>query len=368
MGLFDKLRAELIDIIEWVDDSRHTIAWRFPRYHNQIKNGANLIVRPGQVAVFVHRGELADSFEPGHYELKTDNLPILSTLAGWKHGFDSAYKAEVYFVNTRQITDMKWGTPNPIMMRDADFGPIRLRAFGTYSMQAVDPKALLRELIGTDSSFEVDEINELMRAIVASAFADIVGSSKISALDLAANYRELSEELRQAVIERVDDEYGLNIPQLFIVNVSLPEEVEKAMDTRSSMGVIGDMGRFQQFQMGKAMTAAAENPAGGGASEGMGLGMGFAMANQMVRGMDTAAGPGAVPPPPPPANVWHVAVNGQTEGPFDMSQMAQGVKAGQVSKETLVWSPLIGNWTPAGQVGHLTAIFGPPTPPPPPLP
>lgn len=367
MGLFDKLRAELIDIIEWVDDSRHTIAWRFPRYQNEIKNGAQLIVRPGQMAVFVHRGELADAFGPGHYELKTDNLPILSTLAGWKHGFNSPFRSEVYFVNTRQITDLKWGTPNPIMMRDADFGPIRLRAFGTYAMQAVDPKALLKELIGTDSNFEVDEINELMRAIISSSFADLVGSSNISALDLAANYQELSEQLRLNVIERVDDEYGLNIPQLYIVNVSLPEEVEKALDTRTSMGVIGDMGRFQQFQMGKAMTAAAENPSGGGAAEGMGLGMGFAMANQMARGMGQAApGPGMAPPPPPPQAVWYVAAGGKSEGPFDHGQLQMGARSGQLTRSSLVWSPAIGEWTPAGQVAELQMLFGPPAPPPPP--
>ncbi len=365
MGLFDKLRAELIDIIEWVDDSRHTIAWRFPRYQNEIKNGAQLIVRPGQMAVFVHRGQIADVFEPGHYELKTDNLPILSTLAGWKYGFNSPFKAEVYFVNTRQITDLKWGTPNPIMLRDADFGPIRLRAFGTYTMQAVDPKALLRELIGTDSSFQFDEINELMRSIIASSFADLLGESKISALDLAANYRELSEQLRQNTVEKVDDEYGLNVPQLFIVNVSLPEEVEKAIDTRSSMGVIGDLGRFQQFQMGQAMMAAAENESGGGASEGMGLGMGFAMANQMVQGMGQAGGAGAVPPPPP-VSAWYIAVNGKSEGPFDLNQMAHGAQAGQVSRGTLVWSQALGEWKPASEVGALGMIFGPPSPPPPP--
>jgi len=365
MGLFDKLRAELIDIIEWIDDSRHTIAWRFPRYHNQIKNGAQLIVRPGQMAVFVHRGQLADVFEPGHYELKTDNLPILSTLAGWKHGFDSAFKAEVYFVNTRQITDLKWGTPNPIMMRDPDFGPIRLRAFGTYAMKAVDPRALLTELIGTDSNFEVDEINELMRAIVASAFADLVASSQIGALDLAGNYQELSEKLRDMVIERVDDEYGLTIPQFHIVNVSLPEEVEKAIDTRSSMGVIGDLNQYQQFQMGRAMMAAAENPSGGGAAEGMGLGIGFAMANQMAGGLGGRPGVGA---PPIPQAQWHIAVGGESKGPFNTQQLAQGVQAGQLTAETLVWSPAIGNWTPAGKVAMLTQLFGPATPPPPPAP
>jgi len=366
MGFFDKLRAELVDIIEWIDDSRHTLVWRFPRYHNQIKNGAQLIVRPGQMAVFVHRGQLADVFEPGHYTLNTDNLPILSTIMGWKHGFDSPFKAEVYFVSTKQITDLKWGTPNPIMLRDADFGPLRLRAFGTYAMQAVDPKALLTELVGTDSEFETDEVTELMRSIINTAFADLIGESKIAALDLAANYRELSEELRKIVCERVDDEYGLDITQLFIVNVSLPEEVEKALDTRSSMGVIGDMNRFQQFQMGQAMLAAADNPSGGGAAEGMGLGMGFAMANQMVNSPAMAPAAAAAAPPPLPAGAWHIAVNGQTQGPFTLQQVAQGIAAGQVAAATQVWSAGMPQWAPAGQVGQLAGLFAPAPPPPPP--
>lgn len=365
MGLFDKLRGELVDIIEWVDDSRHTLVWRFPRYHNQIKNGAQLIVRPGQVAIFVHRGELADVFEPGHYTLKTDNLPILSTLAGWKHGFDSPFKAEVYFVSTRQVTDLKWGTPNPIMLRDADFGPVRLRAFGTYALKCMEPRALLRELVGTDSEFTADEITELMRSVIISAFSDMLGESKVAALDLASRYREFSEELRKIVCERVDDEYGLDVPQLFIVNISLPEAVEKALDTRSSMGVIGDMNTYQQYQMGQAITKAAENPAGGGASEGMGLGLGFAMANQMVRGAGQA-GAGAVPPPVPQQVQWYVAVNGQSQGPFASEQFSQAIQSGQVTADTQVWCTGMSGWQPAGQVPQLAAMFGPPTPPPPP--
>ena len=375
MGLFDKLRAELIDIVEWIDDSHHTLVWRFPRYHNQIKNGAELIVRPGQVAVFVHRGELADVFEPGHYVLKADNLPILSTLAGWKYGFDSPFKAEVYFVSTKQITDLKWGTPNPIMLRDPDFGPIRLRAFGTYTMKAVDPKALLKELVGTDSDFNSDEVTELMRAIIGSAFADLLGESQIAALDLAAKYRELSEDLRKVVIERVDDEYGLDVPQLYIVNISLPEEVEKAIDTRSSMGAIGDMNQFQQYQMGQAMLSAAENPSGGGAAEGMGLGMGFAMAGRMMQapGMappgtadpaGTVPAPGTVPPPPPPtAAIWHIAVDGQTRGPFTAAQMADGIASGQVTPATSVWNAGLSGWTIAAEVPELATHFAPPPPP-----
>ncbi len=364
MGLLDKLRGELIDIIEWVDDSRHTLAWRFPRYQNEIKNGAQLIVRPGQMAVFVHRGEIADSFEPGHYELKTDNLPILGTLQGWKYGFNSPFRAEVYFVSTRQITDLKWGTPNPIMLRDADFGPIRLRAFGTYTLKALNPKILLKELIGTDSSFQVDEINELMRSIISSAFADLVAKSKISALDLSANYRELGEQLRKATNERIDDEYGLDVALLNIVNVSFPEEVEKALDTRTSMGVVGDIGKYQQFQMGKAILEAAQNPSGGGAADGLGMGVGLAMANRM--GQAAAGGGGTLAPPPPPTTVWHVAVNGQTQGPYGLEQVVQGIQAGQINAQTLVWNPTMAGWTAAGQVGALTPYFAPAPPPLPP--
>ncbi len=209
MGLMNKLRAELIDIIEWVDDSRHTLVWRFPRFHNQIKYGAQLIVRPGQQAVFVAEGRVADVFEPGQYRLETKNLPLLSTLAGWKYGFDSPFMAEVYFVSTRQITDLKWGTPNPVMMRDPDFGNIRVRAFGTYTLKAKDSKTLLSELVGTDSKFESEEITELLRSIVNMSFADVVAKSEIPVLDLASHYSKLSEEIRELVVERVDDEYGL---------------------------------------------------------------------------------------------------------------------------------------------------------------
>lgn len=364
MGLLDKLRGELVDIIEWVDNSRHTLAWRFPRYQNEIKHGAQLIVRPGQVAVFVHRGQIADQFEPGHYTLTADNLPILSTLQGWKYGFNSPFRSEVYFVSTRQITELKWGTPNPIMLRDPDFGPIRLRAFGTYSMRALDAKALLKELIGTDGSFEADEVTELMRSIIITAFADALGKSKIAALDLASNYGELSETLRQEVLQRVDDEYGLDIPQLNIVNISLPEEVEKALDTRSSMGVVGDIGAYQQYQMGRAMVAAAENPAGGGAADGLGLGMGWAMANNMMRGpaaMAPGGAPGMAPPPPP--MLWHVAIGGQTQGPYNDAQLIQAIQSGQINRSTQVWTPALGNWTAAGQVPQLGGYFGPPPPP-----
>jgi membrane protease subunit (stomatin/prohibitin family) len=287
---------------------------------------------------------------------------------GWKYGFDSPYRSEVYFISTVQVTNLKWGTPNPIMLRDADYGPIRLRAFGSYTLKAVDPRALLKELVGTDSVFEADEVTELVRSIISRAFADLLGESKIAALDLAAKYEELSATLREKVIERVDDEYGLDLPQLFIVNISLPEEVEKALDTRTKMSVIGDMTRFQQYQMGEAMTAAASNPSGGGAAEGMGLGMGFAMAGQMMRGAGQAGAPaGGVAPPPPPGGVWHITSGGNTLGPFSAAQISDGIARGEMTADTLVWTAGMAGWQPAGQVPQLAGYFGA-TPPPPPTP
>lgn len=393
MGIFNAIRQELISIIEWIDDSNRTLVWRFPRHRNEIKNGAQLVVRPGQTAVFVREGEVADIFEPGTHELSTSNLPVLSTLMGWKHGFESPFKAEVYFVSTRQLTDLKWGTPNPIMLRDPDFGPVRLRAFGTYTLRAIDPEALLRELVGTDGVFEADEVSQLLRSIIISSFADVLGEAKVAALDLASKYRELAEAVRKEVCERIDDEYGLEVPELHILNIALPEAVEKALDQRSQMGVLGDMQRFQQFQMANALTEAARNPAGGGASEGIGLGMGFAMANQMVRGFGQPGHGGvgqAAPPMPagapgqpgafgqpgapgqslapvvPPPPTWHVSVQGQTSGPFTLAQLVQGIQAGQVNAATMVWAAGMAAWTPAGQVPQLAGYFQAPPPPPPP--
>jgi membrane protease subunit (stomatin/prohibitin family) len=374
MGLFNKLRHEFIDIIEWLDDTRNTLVWRFPRYQNEIKQGAQLIVRPGQLAAFVHRGQVADIFEPGTHTLTTENLPILSTLAGWKYGFNSPFRSEVYFVSTRQITDLKWGTPNPVMLRDPEFGPIRLRAFGTYALKAIDPKALLTELVGTDGVVEADEVTELMRSLIAEAFADLLAEKQVAALDLAAHYREFSEELRKYVCTRIDDEYGLDVPQLFIVNISFPEAVEKILDTRTSMGIVGDMNRFQQFQFGQAMTEAAKTPGAGGA-EGLGLGIGLAMAGKMLGTAGgfgatpaTAAPVGLAPPPPPPVAVWHVAINGQTQGPFSPHQIQQGIATGQLTAKTPLWAPHLAGWTPAGDIPELQPLFARPVPPPPPPP
>jgi len=281
------------------------------------------------------------------------------------HGFDSPFKAEIYFVSTRQLTDLKWGTSNPVPLRDADFGSVRVRAFGTYTLRAVDPGRLLSELVGTAGVYEAEEISALLRSIVSMAFADVVASSGIGVLDLAQNYSELSETVRQAVVERIDDEYGLEIPQLYIVNVSVPAEVERALDARASMAAIGNLGAYQAYQMGNAMPEAAANPAGGLAGAGVGLGMGLAMTNSMQGMMGGGAPSGAPPasPPPVPQVAWHVAENGEAIGPFTPAQMAQAIGGGRVTRESLVWCVGMEAWLPAGQVEALNAQFAPPPPP-----
>jgi membrane protease subunit (stomatin/prohibitin family) len=196
MGLFNKLKGEFIDVIEWTDSSSDTMVYRFERYGNEIKNGAKLTVRESQAAVFINEGQLADVFKPGMYDLTTANLPVLSTLKGWKHGFESPFKAEVYFVNTKRFTDLKWGTQNPIMLRDKEFGPVRLRAFGSYSIRVTDPAVFLKEIVGTDDDFNKDEVTGQLRNIVVSRFSDALGESGIAVLDLASNYNELGDFLQ----------------------------------------------------------------------------------------------------------------------------------------------------------------------------
>ncbi len=379
MALFEKLRAELIDIIEWIDDSQHSLVWRFPRYRNQIKYAAQLIVRPGQSAVFVHQGRVADVFGPGQYRLETKNLPILSTLMGWYHGFDSPFKAEIYFVSTRQLTDLKWGTANPVPLRDPDFGPVRVRAFGTYTLRAADPAKLLSELVGTDGVYEAEEISALLRSIISMAFADVVASSGVGVLDLAQSYGSMSETLRREVLSKIDDEFGLEIPQLYIVNVSVPPEVERALDTRASMTAIGDMGVYQAYQLANALPTAAANPAGGIAAAGVGLGMGLAFTNAMPgAGANGASGAGisgavgapmqaasaaASVPPLLPAAPWHIAENGAPVGPFTGAQLAQAIASGRVTRASLVWSPGMAEWQAAEAVPMLQGLFAA-TPPP----
>ncbi len=372
MGLFDKLRGELIDIIEWTDPSNDTMVYRFERYDNEIKMGAKLTVREGQNAVFINKGQIADVFSPGMYTLETDNMPILSTLMGWKHGFHSPFKAEVYFVSTRRFTDLKWGTKHPITLRDPEFGPVRLRAFGSYAIKVTDPGTFIKEVVGTDGHFTTDEITDQLRNLIISKFADLIGESKIPVLDLAANYDELGEFVTEKIKEHFEG-YGLGATKLLVENISLPEAVEEALDKRSSMGVIGDLKKYTQFQAANALEDAAKNP-GGMAAGGMGMGMGFAMANQMGQAMSNPQqaqpqpqAPGQAPPPlPNQATQFHVALNGQQAGPFSTGTLRSYVQSGQLTPDTLVWTQGMTGWTAAGQVDQLKNLFGATPPPLPP--
>jgi len=286
MGIFDAIRSQFIEVIEWLDDSGNTILYRFPVQGQEIKNGAQLTVRESQAAVFVFQGQIADVFGPGRYSIDGGNTPILTKLGAWKFGFNSPFKAEVYFVNTKQFTDLKWGTSNPVMMRDGDFGMVRLRAFGIYSMRVADPQAFIKEIAGTNAHFVTEDIEGQLKRTLVSGFSDALAESKIAALDLASNYDELGKFTRVKLTEDFKG-YGLELTKFLIENISLPAEVEAAMDKRTSMGVIGDVGRYAQFQAADAMRDAAQNT-GGGAGTGAGLGAGFAIGNAMAGAMTNA--------------------------------------------------------------------------------
>jgi membrane protease subunit (stomatin/prohibitin family) len=294
MGIWDKVKEEalnqFIEVIEWLDDSKDTMLYRFPVAGQEIKNGAQLIVRESQSAVFVHEGQVADVFGPGKYTIDGGNTPILSKLGAWKHGFNSPFKSEVYFVNTKQFTDMKWGTSNPIMLRDNDFGIVRLRAFGAYSMRVADPATFIKEVAGTNAHFDTEDIDVQLKRAIVTEFSDAIGEMKIAALDLAAQYKEIGDLIRGKINEDFKD-YGLEVTKFYVENVSLPKEVEEAMDKRASMGALGDAQTYAQFQAADAMRDAAQNE-GGGAGLGAGLGAGFAVGNQMVNAFGGQQGGG----------------------------------------------------------------------------
>ncbi len=364
MSLWKKLTGEFVDIIEWLDESQHTMVHRFDHHDNEIKYGAKLIVREGQAAVFVNMGEVADVFEPGTFTLETPNIPILSKLQNWRHGFESPFKAEVYFVSTKQFTDQKWGTKNPVMLRDPEFGPVRLRSFGTYAIRITDPAKFIRQIAGTNGYFAIEDMAGQLRNMVVSRFTDLLGESNIPILDLAANYDELGTFVRKKLAPEFG-EYGLSLTSMLIENISLPPEVEKALDKRTSMGVIGDLSKYLQFQAAESMEKAADNP-GGTASGGIGMGMGFAIANQMGQAMSGGQAASSAPPPLPNQAVFHVGIDGQQAGPFDMAKINQMIAEGTVTASTLVWKPGMANWQAAGDVAEISNLFSTQPPPLPP--
>ena len=293
MGLLDYLKTQFLEIIEWQDDSRDTISFRYPDMDKEIKNGAQLIVRESQTAQFVYLGQFGDTFGPGKYSLTTDNIPILSTLKGWKYGLHSPFKADVYFVNTRLFTGNKWGTANPIMLRDADFGIVRARAYGTYDFHVTDVKLFLKEVAGTDDHFRLEEFSDTMRSRIVSVFTDALAAAKVPVLDVAARYGELGQALLPIINPAVTAKYGIEISSFIVENVSVPPEVEQAIDKRSSMAAVGNLNDFVKFQMANSMTQGGGNDAGGMAGTAAGLGAGLAMGRQMMDAMNT---PQTTPP------------------------------------------------------------------------
>jgi len=289
MSLIDKVKEaafnQFIEVIEWLDESKDTLLYRFPVAGQEIKNGAQLIVRESQAAVFVFEGQIGDVFAPGRYTIDGGNTPILSKLGAWKYGFNSPMKSEVYFVNTKQFTDMKWGTSNPIMLRDNDFGIVRLRAFGAYSLRVADPGEFIKEVAGTNAHFQTEDIDGQLKRAIVTEFSDALGELKIPALDLAAQYKEIGEAIRAKINEDFNA-YGLEVTKFYVENISLPPEVEAAMDKRSSMGALGDAQKYMQFQAADALRDAAQNE-GGGAGLGAGLGAGFAVGGQMANAFGT---------------------------------------------------------------------------------
>jgi excisionase family DNA binding protein len=280
MGILDFFKGELLEVIEWTEDSRDTLSWRFPDEDKAIKNGAQLIVRESQVAQFVYLGEFGDTFRPGKHSLTTDNIPILTKIKSWPYGFESPFKADVYFIVTRLFTGNKWGTSNPIMLRDADFGVVRVRAFGTYDFKIVEPRTFLREVAGSDHNFRLDEFADTMRSRIVSIFTDAVATAKVPVLDVASRYTELGEALLPLINPAVSQKYGLEIASFIVENVSVPPEVEQAIDKRSSMAAIGNLNDFVKYQMGKGFESGGGAGAAGTAAE---LAVGFGIAQQMMQ-------------------------------------------------------------------------------------
>jgi membrane protease subunit (stomatin/prohibitin family) len=375
MDLWKKLTAELIDIVEWLDDSNNTLVYRFERYNNEIKYGAKLVVREGQMAVFINEGKLADVYAPGTHTLTTQNMPILATLKGWKYGFESPFKAEVYFCSTRKFTNLKWGTPGPATMRDKDFGIVRATAFGIYAIRIKDPGTFIKDVVGTDGHFTTEGIQENLRGKLGTRIKEVMPELGLSVIDLEARVTEMGSRLQQKLAPEFET-YGLELVEVQVQDVGLPEEVEKAIDKRGAMAAIGNLQAYTQYETAGAIRDAANNP-GGVAGAGVGIGAGVAMGAQMVNAMGMggagianaggAASQGAgMPPPIPGAAGFHIAVNGQQTGPFDLSALQGQANSGQLKRDSLVWKTGMAQWVKAGDVPELSALFAgvpPPVPP-----
>jgi hypothetical protein len=361
MGLFDKLKNEFIDIIEWVDSSNDTIVWKFPRFQNEIKMGAKLTVRESQVAVFMNEGKIADVFQPGMHTLETQNMPILSTLKGWKYGFNSPFKADVFYISTKQFIDQKWGTKNPITLSDPRFGFIELRSFGSFAFRVTDGGKFIKEIAGTNENFSTEEVAEQLRSMIVSKFSDALGEGNIPVEKLAGNTDELSklgkEKLNEDFLE-----YGLTITKFLVENISMPEELKKEIFNYSRLHAI-DMNKLAQFNTANAIGDAAKNQGLGGAGVGMGVGMGMGnmVSNMMNNNMNTQNQNSM--PPPPPIVQFHVVVNGAQAGPFTLQQLQVMAGSGQLDKTSLVWKAGMPGWLAAETQAELVSLFNKVPPP-----
>ena len=344
MGLFDWLFGQFIEVIEWTDDSNDTMVYRFPTYNNEIKYGAKLTVRESQVAVFVNEGVVADVLEPGIYELETKNLPIMTSLNHWDHGFNSPFKAEVYFVNTKRFTDLKWGTKNPIMVRDPEFSMVRLRAFGTYEIRITDPKQFMNEIVGTDGHFTVDEIDDQLTNLIVSKFTTILGESNIPVLDLASNYEKFSEYISKKIAPYFG-EYGLHLTKILIENISLPSNVEEALDKRSSREITGNLDEHLKYQTGEALNS--QNS--GSMSDIIGMGASIAIGQSMAESLSKSKIDKTTPPPLPDVNSkkYYIALKDEREGPYDIRTIQLFIRENKIKKETLVWTEGLEDWVEA---------------------
>jgi len=343
MSILGFIKGELLEVIEWTDDSRDTLSYRFPDDDKEIKNGAQLIVRESQQVQFVAAGQYADLFGPGKHTLKTENIPVLSTILGWKYGFQSPFKCDVYFLNTRLFTGNKWGTANPVMMRDADFGVVRLRAFGTYDFRIVDPPRFLKEVAGTDQNFRLDEFADTMRSRIVSVFTEALATAKVPALDVASRYSELGDALLPVINPAMTSKYGIEITSFVLENVSVPPEVEKAIDARSSMSAVGNLNDYVKFQMGSAMGQGGDASAAVPAQ----MAVGFGIAQEMMRGMQGA--PQASAPAAPAADAAPAA------GALEVLTPEQAAAALGVSVEDVMAAIAAGDLK-ARKIGNATRI------------
>ena len=369
MGILDFLKGEFIDVIHWAGDDHNTMVSRFEREGHEIKYGAKLTVREGQTAIFVHEGQIADVFTPGLYMLETNNMPLMTTLNHWDHGFKSPFKSEIYYVNTTRFTNLKWGTKNPIICRDPEFGPIRLRAYGSYEIRITDPGRFLVEVVGTDGDFTADEITYQIRNIITAQFSAAIARSNIPVLDMAANTLELGKILATTIAPALA-EYGISMPSFYIENISLPPQVEAMLDKRTSMGIVGDLQHYMQFQTAEAMTVSGGS-AGASMGAGVGAGLGLAMAQQQLAATQGPWGTvpssphrAELPPPAPIERTWHIASQGKATGPFSKAALGRMSVDGKFSRDTLVWSEGLDGWSEAGET-ELARLF---TVAPPPLP